>query len=79
MHRADVAVGPGAVISSAGCDGWTRHGTRAHKPFLVTEPMTDEVESPTSPQWAGVKRDRGQAVFICDKPEADLERFLVLS
>lgn len=47
--------------------------------FLVTEPMTDEVESPPSPQWAGVKRDREQVAFICDMPEADLERFLVLS
>lgn len=41
--------------------------------------MTDEIESPPSPQWAGVKRDREQVAFICDMPEADLERFLVLS
>lgn len=46
--------------------------------FLVTEPMTDELESTTTPQWAGVKQDRGQVAFSCDMSEADLEKFLVL-
>lgn len=47
--------------------------------FLVTEPMTDEVESATTHQWAGVKRDRGQVAISCGVSGADLERFLVLS
>lgn len=47
--------------------------------FLVTEPIDDEVDSTSTPQWAGVKQDRGQVALSCDMSETDLESFLVLS
>lgn len=60
--------------------------TLAQEPFLCLgwvffgiEPMTEDVESPTTAQQGGVRRGGGQVAFGRAVPGADLERFVVLS